>query len=182
MRSSSAISTLRTMTGVCPQHNSLFEVLTCREHLRFYGIIKGVGEEQIDAEIEKSLSDVSLADQGDIVSSELSGGQKRKLSLAIALIGNPKVIFLDEPTAGMDPASRRHMWSMLKERQAGKVILLTTHFMDEADILADRKAFVKKGRLVCCGSSLFLKNKFGVGYHLTWVTHLILIWVINFAR
>lgn len=99
----------------------------------------------------------------------LSGGQRRKLSVGIAIIGDPKIVILDEPTAGVDPYSRRHMWSILQKRKHGKVILLTTHFMDEADILADRKAVVSRGRLRCCGSSLFLKNKFGIGYHLTLV-------------
>ena len=117
------------------------------------------------------------------MASKLSGGQKRKLSVGIALIGDPKLIFLDEPTAGVDPYSRRHMWSILKQRKEGKVknlqkynpsiidlskvILLTTHFMDEADILADRKAIMTKGTIRCFGSSLFLKNRFGIGYHLT---------------
>lgn len=99
-----------------------------------------------------------------------------------------QIIILDEPTAGVDPFSRRHMWNLLQSRRHGKVILLTTHFMDEADILgilienttlfsslnlvnftADRKAVVSKGSVRCCGSSLFLKNKFGIGYHLTLV-------------
>ena len=75
----------------------------------------------------------------------------------------------DEPTAGVDPFSRRHMWSVLKKRKAGKIILLTTHFMDEADILADRKAIMSAGTVRCYGSSLFLKNKFGAGYHMTMV-------------
>ncbi|RUS70602.1 hypothetical protein EGW08_021637, partial [Elysia chlorotica] len=119
--------------------------------------------------IEQSLQDVDLVSQADTFASNLSGGQKRKLSVAIALIGDPKLIFLDEPTAGMDPFSRRRLWTLLKKRKEGRVILLTTHFMDEADILSDRKAFMSKGKLRCCGSSLFLKNKFGVGYHLTMV-------------
>ena len=79
------------------------------------------------------------------------------------------VIIQDEPTAGVDPFSRRHMWSVLKKRKAGKIILLTTHFMDEADILADRKAIMSAGTLRCYGSSLFLKNRFGAGYHMTMV-------------
>ena len=88
--------------------------------------------------IDQALKDVDLEDSRSKWSKELSGGQKRKLSVAIALIGDPKVIFLDEPTAGMDPSSRRHLWSLLKQRRPGRVILLTTHFMDEADILAGK--------------------------------------------
>lgn len=117
----------------------------------------------------KTLRDIDLTDKANASAKHLSGGQKRKLSIGIAVIGDPKIIILDEPTAGVDPYSRRHMWSVLQNRRHGKVILLTTHFMDEADILADRKAVVSKGKLRCCGSSLFLKNKFGIGYHLTLV-------------
>ena len=83
-----------------------------------------------------SLADVGITEKRDTRAKELSGGQKRKLSVAVALIGDPKVIFLDEPTSGMDPFSRRHLWSLLKERRHGRCIVLTTHFMDEADILA----------------------------------------------
>ena len=83
-----------------------------------------------------SLADVGITEKRDTRAKELSGGQKHKLSVAVALIGDPKVIFLDEPTSGMDPFSRRHLWWLLKERRHGRCIVLTTHFMDEADILA----------------------------------------------
>lgn len=118
-------------------------------------------------QVKKTLKDIDLVEKADTFAKYLSGGQKRKLSVGIAIIGDPKIIILDEPTAGVDPYSRRQMWSFLQSRRHGKVILLTTHFMDEADILADRKAVISKGKLRCCGSSLFLKNKFGIGYHLT---------------
>lgn len=96
----------------------------------------------------------------------LSGGQKRKLSVAIALVGDSKLVMLDEPTSGMDLTARRELWNMLKEEKEGRVMVLTTHFMDEADILGDRIGIMANGTLLCCGSSLFLKNKFGVGYRL----------------
>ena len=124
-------------------------------------------EDQVKKAVDDILKDIDLEEKRDVLAKKLSGGQKRKLSVGIALIGDPKIIFLDEPTAGVDPYSRRHMWSLLKQRKEGKVILLTTHFMDEADILADRKAIMSKGALRCYGSSLFLKNRFGLGYHLT---------------
>ncbi|CAG9854771.1 unnamed protein product [Phyllotreta striolata] len=158
---------IRRMIGVCPQHDILFDNLTPREHLEFFAAIKGI--ENIENEVTRTLRDIDLGDKADEQSRHLSGGQKRKLSIGIAIIGNPKIIILDEPTAGVDPYSRRHMWSVLQNIRKGKVILLTTHFMDEADILADRKAVVSKGEVRCCGSSLYLKNKFGVGYHLTMV-------------
>ncbi|ESP03886.1 hypothetical protein LOTGIDRAFT_110141 [Lottia gigantea] len=160
---------IRATAGICPQHNILYDDLSCREHLQVFAGIKGVQPNLVKSEIERSLKEVGLTDQAEVYSKDLSGGQKRKLSVAIALIGDPKIIILDEPTAGMDPYSRRQLWSLLKNSKEGKVILLTTHFMDEADILADRKAIISKGQLRCCGSSLFLKSKFGIGYHLNMV-------------
>ncbi|CAL1534216.1 unnamed protein product [Lymnaea stagnalis] len=163
------LENIRKVCGICPQHNILYENLSCVEHLEMFANIKGVPEDQVAQKVKNALQDVDLKTQADTFAKDLSGGQKRKLSVAIALIGDPKLMFLDEPTAGMDPFSRRHLWSLLKKRKEGRVVLLTTHFMDEADILADRKAFIRKGKLRCCGSSLFLKNKFGIGYHLTMV-------------
>ncbi|XP_023723147.1 ATP-binding cassette sub-family A member 5 isoform X3 [Cryptotermes secundus] len=160
---------IRQMTGVCPQHDILFDMLTPREHLEFFAAVRGIHSSLIECEVSKTLRDIDLIDKANTFAKHLSGGEKRKLSVGIAVIGDPRIIILDEPTAGVDPYSRRHMWSVLQNRRHGKVILLTTHFMDEADILADRKAVVSKGRLRCCGSSLFLKNKFGIGYHLTLV-------------
>ncbi|CAG9814922.1 unnamed protein product [Phaedon cochleariae] len=160
---------IRRMTGVCPQHDILFDNLSPKEHLEFFAAVKGIHSSDVEFEVMKTLRDIDLTDKANAPAKHLSGGQKRKLSVGIAVIGDPKIIILDEPTAGVDPYSRRHMWSVLQNRRHGRVILLTTHFMDEADILADRKAVVSKGNIRCCGSSLFLKNKFGIGYHLTLV-------------
>ncbi|XP_026281728.1 cholesterol transporter ABCA5 isoform X3 [Frankliniella occidentalis] len=169
IRNANDMQVVRRMTGVCPQFDILFKTLTAREHLHFYGTVRGIPASKLDYEIEHTLADLDLLEKADFVSANLSGGQKRKLCIGIAIIGDPKIIVLDEPSAGVDPISRRHIWSVLQSRKAGKVILLTTHFMDEADILAERKAVISKGRIRCCGSSLFLKNKFGIGYHLTLV-------------
>ncbi|XP_037043268.1 ATP-binding cassette sub-family A member 9-like [Bradysia coprophila] len=169
IRDPNDMTMIRRMTGVCPQHDILFDQLTAKEHLYFFAAVRGIPKSEIRDEVHKTLRDIDLQDTANLRVKNLSGGQKRKLSVGIAIIGDPKIIILDEPTAGVDPYSRRHMWSILQNRKHGKVILLTTHFMDEADILADRKAVVSRGRLRCCGSSLFLKNKFGIGYHLTLV-------------
>ncbi|XP_073948704.1 LOW QUALITY PROTEIN: cholesterol transporter ABCA5-like [Choristoneura fumiferana] len=131
--------------------------------------IKGIPRKRHSEVINKAMVDVGLSEQAGVFSKHLSGGQKRKLSIAIACIGDPKIIILDEPTAGVDPVSRRQTWRILQRAKRGKVLLLTTHFMDEADILGDRKAVISKGRVRCAGTSLFLKNKFGIGYHLTLV-------------
>jgi len=97
---------------------------------------------------------------------KLSGGQKRKLCIGMATIGNPKYVFLDEPTTGLDPLSRRKIWDLLMKKKKGRVIFLTTHYMDEADILADRKLILSKGKIRCLGTSLFLKNHFNMSYNL----------------
>ena len=118
----------------------------------------------VKVEIESLLKDIDLWDKRDNVASELSGGQKRKLCVAMAFIGGSEVILLDEPTSGMDTFARRHLWEMLKMYKSGRIIILTTHNMDEADFLGDRIGIMSSGKQVTCGSSMFLKNKFGVGY------------------
>ena len=111
------------------------------------------------------MKDVGVADKRKAMAYQLSGGNKRKLSVAIALCGGSKFVLLDEPTSGLDLSARRELWNMLRGYKKDKVILLTTHYMDEADILGDRIGIMSSGKMTCLGSSMFLKNKFGVGYH-----------------
>ena len=87
----------------------------------------------------------------------------RKLQLIIAFAGKTKIILLDEPTSGMDPTARRETWQLIERKKMDRIIILTTHYMDEADVLGDRIAIMSKGKLKCCGSSLFLKKKYGLG-------------------
>lgn len=115
------------------------------------------------------MKDVDVIGNKDTMAKNLSGGNRRKLSVAIALIGGSKFVLLDEPTAGMDLSARRKLWNMLKNYKSNRIIILTTHYMDEADILGDRIGIMTEGQLICLGSSLFLKNRFGVGYNLTMV-------------
>lgn len=91
---------------------------------------------------------------------------KRKLQLGMALIGGSKLIFLDEPSSGLDTTARREMWDMLKRYREGRIIVLTTHYMEEADCLGDRIGIMSHGKMMCCGSSEYLKNKYGEGYNL----------------
>ncbi|XP_065191638.1 phospholipid-transporting ATPase ABCA3-like [Sycon ciliatum] len=162
------IEKVRESLGLCPQHNVLYDALTVEEHLRFFLELK-TGRRGVEAkgEIADMIQDLQLEDKTNWKAAELSGGMKRKLSVAIALIGGSKVVVLDEPTSGMDPYARRATWDLLLKHKEGRTMLLTTHFMDEADLLGDRIAIMANGQLVCSGSSLFLKTKFGVGYHLT---------------
>ncbi|TKC51481.1 hypothetical protein EI555_020019, partial [Monodon monoceros] len=160
---------IRKSLGLCPQHDVLFDNLTVAEHLYFYAQLKGLSRQKCPEEVKRMLHILSLEDKGDSRSRFLSGGMRRKLSIGIALIAGSKVLMLDEPTSGMDAISRRAIWDLLQQHKSDHTILLTTHFMDEADLLGDRIAIMAKGELQCCGSSLFLKQKYGAGYHMTLV-------------
>ncbi|EDO48951.1 predicted protein [Nematostella vectensis] len=163
------IDGIRESLGLCPQHNVLFDRLTVEEHLEFFINLKGKYGQAAKDEVLQMITDLQLLDKRKAKSSELSGGMKRKLNCAIALVGGSETVFLDEPTSGMDPYARRATWDLLLKHKAGKTVILTTHFMDEADFLGDRIAIMADGQLRCCGSSLFLKSRYGVGYHLTLV-------------
>ncbi|KAM5213453.1 ABC-type organic anion transporter ABCA8 isoform 2-T2 [Hipposideros larvatus] len=161
------LENISRLTGVCPQSNVQFDFLTVRENLRLFAKIKGIQPQDVEEEIQRVLLELDMKNIQDTLAQNLSGGQKRKLTFGIAILGDPQIFLLDEPTAGLDPFSRHRVWSFLKERKADRVILFSTQFMDEADILADRKVFLSKGKLKCAGSSLFLKKKWGIGYHLS---------------
>uniref|UniRef100_A0A8C2ZYU7 P-type phospholipid transporter n=1 Tax=Cyclopterus lumpus TaxID=8103 RepID=A0A8C2ZYU7_CYCLU len=163
------LSAIRQSLGVCPQHNVLFSMLTVEEHIWFYGRLKGLSEQQVKGEIEQILQDTGLPHKRNSRSSALSGGMQRKLSVALAFVGGSKVVILDEPTAGVDPFARRGIWDLLLKYRQGRTIILSTHHMDEADILGDRIAIISHGKLCCVGSSLYLKNQLGTGYYLTLV-------------
>ena len=122
---------------------------------------------QIKSEVLRISEYVGLKDDLKKNSKDLSGGMKRRLSVAMAFIGDSKVIILDEPTSGLDPFNRRSLWELIRNYKTGRTIILTTHYMEEADALSDRIALMNHGRVKCCGSPLFLKNKFGSGYRLT---------------
>jgi ABC-type multidrug transport system ATPase subunit len=164
------MSEIRTIMGVCPQHDILWKSLTAEEHLQLFASLRGIPEDQIDEEVNQRLEDVDLADARHGLAGDFSGGMQRRLSVAIALIGNPKIVFLDEPTTGMDPISRRKVWNLIERVKRDRVILLTTHSMEEADILGDKIAIMKEGRIATIGTSLHLKNKFGKGFDISIVT------------
>ncbi|KAL5254305.1 hypothetical protein ACHWQZ_G013923 [Mnemiopsis leidyi] len=158
----------RDTLGVCPQHNVLWEELTIAEHLLFYGQLRGMEYNKINREMEQFIREVDLPlEKRDCISKTLSGGMKRKLSVAIAFLGSTKTLILDEPTAGVDPKARRDIWDMIVKNKRDRTILLSTHHMEEADVLGDRIAILSQGNLVCCGSSLFLKRLSGGTYFLT---------------
>ncbi|ETK86251.1 hypothetical protein F441_09243 [Phytophthora nicotianae CJ01A1] len=160
---------IRQSLGLCFQHDVLYGELTVEEHLLFYGRVKGYRGAALREEVNTKITEVGLTEKRHVFAGSLSGGMKRKLSVAICLLGDSSLVFLDEPTSGMDPYSRRSTWEILLNNRANRVMVLTTHFMDEADILGDRIAIMAEGQLRCCGSSLFLKNRYGAGYNFTLV-------------
>lgn len=110
---------------------------------------------------------MNMYEKKNSLANSLSGGMKRKLCLSMALIGYSKVLILDEPTSGMDPESRRYIWDLLLSCRGSRTILITTHFMEEADVLGDRIAIMDHGQLICYGTPMYLKKQFGTGYNLS---------------
>ncbi|OTF75870.1 ABC transporter sub-family A-like protein [Euroglyphus maynei] len=156
----------RQSIGLCTQENILFPELTVFEHLKLFAILKNTKFSNVYQEVQRVLNLLQLTDKCDTRSSSLSGGMKRKLQLGMALIGQTSILILDEPTSGLDPEARRVIWDLLISLRREKTILLTTHYMEEADVLGDRIAIMNQGLVRCCGTPFFLKNAFGTGYQL----------------
>jgi len=152
----------RQEIGVCPQFDAM-DQLTVREHLMLYARVRGIVEPR--KRVEGLIKGVGLTEFADRMAEKLSGGNKRKLSLAIALIGDPKVVLLDEPSSGMDPLAKRNMWRTLEKFRHGRSILLTTHSMEEADALASRVGVIAK-TLLDIGTTQHLRDKHGQGFHI----------------
>lgn len=160
---------IRKNFGFCPQHNVLWDQMTVQEHLYFYGSLKLSDPLAIEKEIDTMITHVGLPHKRHERTINLSGGMQRKLSVAIAYIGGARVVLLDEPTAGVDPWARRGIWNLLIRFRKERTTIMSTHFHGEADTLADRIAVIADGKLICGGSPVFLKARFGNGYHLTLV-------------
>uniref|UniRef100_A0A8D0FT69 ATP binding cassette subfamily A member 13 n=1 Tax=Strix occidentalis caurina TaxID=311401 RepID=A0A8D0FT69_STROC len=159
------LAAIRTELGVCPQYDVLFNILTVREHLLLYGSVKAPGWTR--EQLNQALEDVDLSQHQYKPVGALSGGMKRRLSIAISFIGNSKTVVLDEPTSGVDPCSRRSIWDVLLKYKAGCTLIFTTHHLDEAEVLSDRIAILQRGQLRCCGSPSYLRETYGQGHSLT---------------
>ncbi|KAJ6374148.1 hypothetical protein OIU78_029785 [Salix suchowensis] len=164
VRSTVGMSGIRQIIGVCPQFDILWDALSGEEHLELFASIKGLPPASIKSVAQESLAQVKLTESAKVRARSYSGGMRRRLSVAISLLGDPKLVILDEPTTGMDPISRRHVWDIIQNTKKGRAIVLTTHSMEEADILSDRIGIMAKGRLRCIGNSIRLKSKFGTGF------------------
>ena len=158
--------------GVCDQDNNFFDYLTVYEHLKFFSEIKQnvyfLNQNGIN-EIKNLIEKLGLEEKKNSLSKTLSGGQKRKLCIALALAGNSKLILLDEPTSGMDVLAKRELWNFFKSYKNDKIIILTTHSLEEAEYLGDRIGIMLDGKFVCSGTGSFLKNKYPCGYNINFL-------------
>ncbi|RUS21769.1 hypothetical protein BC937DRAFT_91503 [Endogone sp. FLAS-F59071] len=155
-----------TLIGVCPQDSPIWEQLTGREHLRCFATIKGVPAGEVEAEVNQVIHAMSIHEVADRRAKEYSGGNLRRLMLGIAIIGSPAIVFLDEPTTGVDVAVRQSIWTAIRELKTRCSIILTTHSMEEAEALCDRIGIIVNGRLQALGTPQRLKNVYGAGYKL----------------
>ena len=154
---------VRESIGVVFQEPALDEELTARENLAFHAVMYGMGRAERDERIDAVLSLVELDDRADDLVKTYSGGMKRRLEIARGLVHQPAVLFLDEPTLGLDAQTRRHIWKYIRQlnREVGVTIILTTHYMEEADVLCDRIGVIDGGRLIELGTPAALKDRVG---------------------
>lgn len=151
--------------GVAPQQNILWDVLTVQEHLFFYGRVKNLSGQALKDAVNNAMDSVQLTFAGKRQVRALSGGMKRRLSVSIAMIGEPDFIILDEPSTGLDILAREKLWEAVEKSKHNKAIMLTTHSLEEAETLSDRVAIMSYGKLKCIGKAEELKMRYGRGHH-----------------
>lgn len=154
---------VRRVFGIVFQDPSLDEELTACENMEFHGVLYSVPKELRRSRIKKLLEMVELWDRKDDLVKHFSGGMKRRLEIARGLVHHPKLLFLDEPTLGLDPQTRNHIWSYIKElnRSEGVTVFFTTHYMEEAERMANRVVIIDRGRIVADGSPAMLRSQTG---------------------
>ena len=164
-----SLEKIRHYIGYCPQFDTLIGNLTAFEHLQLYAKLKGINPKYHKYLIDQMIDRMKLRNYRDVIAKTYSGGNKRKLSVAIALLGRPPIILLDEPSSGMDPSSRRFMWNIINEistKRKQSSIILTTHSMEEAEALANKLAIMVEGHIKTIGPVSFLKDKFGKDFEI----------------
>ena len=153
---------VRKLIGVCPQELALYTELSATDNLVFFGRMAGMGGREAKDAAKANLELVGLADRASDAVEKFSGGMKRRVNIAIALMSRPKLLFLDEPTVGIDPQSRNHIFdTVMQLREEGMTVLYTTHYMEEADHLCDRIGIIDNGQLIGLGTSEELKSQYG---------------------
>ncbi|KAE8392439.1 hypothetical protein BDV23DRAFT_181593 [Aspergillus alliaceus] len=153
--------------GLCPQNNVLWDALTVNEHISIWKRLKTAGNPVSVVKEEDVIAECDLAGKAHSAAGTLSGGQKRRLQLAIGFCGGSKVCCIDEASSGLDPLSRRNIWNIIQQGRQHRTAILTTHFLDEADVLADHIVIMCQGRLVCQGTSIALKTQYGDSYRIS---------------
>ncbi|MHB8603730.1 MAG: ABC transporter ATP-binding protein [Thermoplasmatota archaeon] len=153
----------RALIGVAPQDAVLWKTLTCEENLTFIGEMYGLHASEAERRATALLAQVGLTDKTAVRADELSGGMKRRLNMAMALMHEPKVLVLDEPEAGLDPQARVVVRDFLRAMKGSRTIILTTHNMDEAERIVDRVGIIDHGKLIALDTPEALKDKFGAG-------------------
>jgi ABC-2 type transport system ATP-binding protein len=154
---------VKEQIGVCTQETAIYPYLNGKENLELFGKLYGMTPKDIKQRSNMLLAKVGLSDDAKRLTSKYSGGMQRRLSLVLALIHDPEIAFLDEPTVAMDPQSRHAVWDFIKEQKTkGKTIILTTHYMEEAEMLCDRVGIIDHGKLISLGAPKELVAKAGV--------------------
>lgn len=150
---------VKELINVSPQETAVAPNLTVRENLELIAQIYGFDKKTVEIRVEEMLRTFSLTEVSNNKAKTLSGGMQRRLSIAMALITNPQILFLDEPTLGLDVIARRELWTAVKKLKGSITIILTTHYMDEAEVLSDRIGIMAKGRLKAVGTVAELMAK-----------------------
>jgi ABC-2 type transport system ATP-binding protein len=155
-------SAVRNLIGVCPQDLALYEDLSSLDNLIFFGRMAGLNGKEANSQAQKYLEMMGLTDRSKGKIAKFSGGMKRRINLAVALMGHPELIFLDEPTVGIDPQSRNNIYENIESlRDNGMTILYTTHYMEEANRLCDRVAIMDGGQIIALDTPYNLKSQIG---------------------
>ncbi|CAD8049609.1 unnamed protein product [Paramecium primaurelia] len=152
--------------GICMQQDILYEDLTVLEHLQFYGTIKGIDQEQLNVQINIILNICQLIGEINLKACKLNGLNSRKLCLAISMIGNPQVLFYDEPSQNLDAYGKQQIWQLLKQIRLNRTIVFTSQYFEEAENIANRMGVLLNGQIVAQGTPEFIQNNFGIGYNL----------------
>jgi len=158
---------IKKLIGYCPQTNPIFEYMSVEENIEYFARIKGIPANRRSELCNKAIVQLDLDIHRKKLAGALSGGNKRKLSVALAIVGSPPIILLDEPSAGMDPEARRFMWRVVAQIASDKTsaVILTTHSMEEAEALSSKMGIMVKGGIFkCFGTSQHIKDKFGTGF------------------
>jgi len=154
-------SKVKELIGVCPQDTPVYPYLTGRENAEFFGNLHAMPKEKLKKNVDALLQRLSLLEDSKRRVGKYSGGMKRRLNLILALVHDPEIAFLDEPTVAMDPQSRHAVWDFIRDlKKNGKTVILTTHYMEEAETLCDRIGIIDHGKLIALGTPTALMRKY----------------------